>query len=1142
MNLIGTREDQKMEEGDVNQTQNKKESKQPFSEFKIDEVILVLFHLEGFEEFREEREVPYAMTPRGITKAVGITEEAPFNTLDMIEEKSLIEERVRPIIGLERERNVYFLTEEGKNKIYNIWDDIKDTKVHLKTKKEEKELPFKEVEKHISGRNPITKALRAMNEEKVIDLTCFEDEIEVFVGRNDELTRLKNHLKDVKESGTRTVLIEGEAGIGKTSLVSRLKPFAQERGFEFLAGTCQSQTSDPYLPFKEAFSEYIKGKKGGQHSESMAFIGTGEEELLEDKQLFDARKSETFYETTEAVKDIAENNPLVVFLDDLQWVDKGTLDILSYMDDRLEEVPVFFIGSYRPEEVDEHHHLMDMIHRLGRDAKIEKIELNPLSASDTEETIKGFLGVEDPPGYFVDNIHEKTDGNPLFIKEALRQMKEEGLIDPEQEKYPERGDDISVSDKVHNVIQRRIKQLDDDTMRVVEIGSVIGDKISFELLSKTSEIGEIDLLDHIDMLTGNQLWDEKTDEEVFFFSHEMIKTTVYDGLKPLKKRLLHKRIASNIEELFEDELEDWYSDLARHHERANEPSKALEYYIKAGEKAEGMFANEDAIEMYGKALELSEEVGGDELDRVKIIEKIATAYSLLGEYEDTREYLEKALDLVDENEKPKMYRKIALTHKEQGNSSSVIEYADKGISCQDEDSPETCRLLSLKGWAYMKIGEHEAAEGEFKKEQKLLRDIEDEKAKGQIYHDLGTLALRRGNLDEGIDKLKKAIELREKIEHKVELQKSYNNIGGAFAYKGDTEKGEEYFKSSLEVCEDIGHKHGTASSYHNLADMEMRKGNLREAIQKFEKSLEISKRLGDIQGEANVHTNLAEIYAEKGDLEKSEKHLEKSKVIREKMGDKYWTAVDLSINAAINLKKGRFKKAEEKILESIDISQEIGSQRRTSLNYLNLGELYHIRGDFDEAKKHYEQALKIAEAIGTQTIQGRILDGIGKTYLRLNDVNRSKDLHDQGLDLGEKIDDGEVIVLNLLGLAEDYLSIDEIVKADEYATKASEKVEKREEPKLNIRSKAIQGKISIKKNDLNDAEKLFNEALDQSKEANDKPWQAKIIFELGKMFLAKGEKEEAEKNIVQAVEMFEDMGMRYWKDEGKEVLNKCVVS
>lgn len=1102
---------------------------------EIDEEILVMAHLEGFEEFRDEDQVPYAMTPRGITKAVGITESAPYNTLEDIESKGLIEEDVRDIIGSDRERNIYLLTEKGKDRFYSMWNQIKDEKVTFKTKKEEKDLLLKEVEKHISDRNPITRGLRSMNEEKIIDLTGFEDEVEVFVGRKKELDTLKKHLKEVKRSGSRTVLVEGEAGIGKTSLMSRLKPYAQEFGFDFLVGTCQSQTSDPYLPFKEAFTDYIRGKKEDSNRESMAFIGTAQDEVIEDRELFDAKKSETFYETTEAVREIAESNPLVVFLDDLQWVDKGTLDILAYMDDRLEDVPVFFIGAYRPEEVDENHYLMDMIHRLGRDARIEKIELKPFTKKDTEETIKGFLGVEDPPEYFVENIHKKTDGNPLFIKEALRQMREEGLIDSDKEEYPKRSEDIAISEKVHNVIQRRLKQLDDETKRVVEIGSIIGDKIPFDLLSKTADIDEIDLLDHIDMLTGNQLWEEKTDEEAFFFSHEMIKTTVNDGLKPLKRKLLHKRVAQNIEELYEEELKEWYPDLARHYEIAEEPQEALDYYIKAGEKAESMFANEDAIEMYERAMDLADETGKKEIERVEIIEKIANAYSLLGEYEDTREYLEKALELIEDEEKAKIRRKIALTYKEQGSHDEVIECVDKGISNQEETTSETCRLLSLKGWAYMKIGEHELAEEQFKKEKELLDEIEEDKVRGQVYHDLGTLSLRRGNLEKGIEKLKQAIQIREEVEDKEELQKSYNNIGGAYVYNGNIQKGEEYFRKSLEVCEEIGHTHGTSSSYHNLADMQMRKGKLTDARSKFNKSLDIAEKIGDVQGIANAHTNLAEVYTKLGELKKSEEHLEKSQEIRKDMGDKYWTSVDTSIKATIHLKKGEFKKAEEKTLESLDLSEEIGSKRRVALNRLKLGKIHRYKGEFGEAKKHQEKALGIAEKIGISTIKARIEDELGRTNVKLGEIGNAKGHHERGLEIGREIEDEEAIILNLLGLAEDALKKNDMNEAKKYIDKASSKVKAREEYPLEVRENFVIGKISVEEDDFEKAEKSFNTALEKSVESNDKPWEAKIKFALSLMYLEKGHIDEAESHLDEALKLFSDMNMKYWMGKVNEI-------
>ncbi len=152
---------------------------------------------------------------------------------------------------------------------------------------------------------------------------------DIFVGRSEELKKLKSLAEEVKKGNCRTVFIAGEAGIGKTTLVNEFKHFAVNNGFSFLVGTCHGETADPYLPFKEAFNRYLEEEDYSDGSFAMMPVERSMD--IEDKKMFDAEREATFYETTENVKDIARETPLAVFIDDIQWADQASLDILGYM-------------------------------------------------------------------------------------------------------------------------------------------------------------------------------------------------------------------------------------------------------------------------------------------------------------------------------------------------------------------------------------------------------------------------------------------------------------------------------------------------------------------------------------------------------------------------------------------------------------------------------------------------------------------------------------------------------------------------------------------------------------------------------------------------------------------------------------------
>ncbi|MFO7792448.1 MAG: tetratricopeptide repeat protein [Candidatus Saliniplasma sp.] len=961
----------------------------------VEDEDLILMHLEGLEEFRDEEEVPYSLTPRGITEAVGIRESEPYTTLEEMETKGLIEDDVRDIAGLNRKRNVYFLADEGKNREKVFWKDIKDKKITLRTEECTKEMRIKDIKNQIDGRNPILRGLRDIDENNVIDITDLDNGFEVFVGRKEELELLKDLLKSVKKTGVKTVFIEGKAGIGKTSLASKLKPFAEELGFQFLSGACQTEISDPYLPFKEAFTEYIEGETKKSQGKSMAFIGTRSEEVVEDKNLFDAKKKETFYETTNFIKRLAKDNPLVIFLDDLQWVDRATLDILLYMEHKLGDAPVFFIGAYRSEEVSEDHHLVELIHRLNLAGKVNKLELKPFSPEYTEKAVKSLLGKENVPKRFINKLHEKTEGNPLFIKESLKQMLDEGIIDIEKGKYPERKDDVSVSELVHDVIDRRVNRLDDETIKIIEIGSVIGKEVSFDLLTKTSNIDEIDLLDHTDMLLGHQLWNEDTEDEVFHFSHDLIQETVYKGIKGLKKKLLHQRVANNIEELYENEIENWYSDLARHHHAGKDHSKALDYYLKAGERAKEMYAHEDAIEMYEKSLQPVKKVQNPETTKMEIWENLADTCKTLGKYEKSRKYLDKLSEQQEDLASSlRAYRKKSTTWLEQGQWEKALDCVETALDMtrsKDAVKEEIIKLLANKGWAEMRLGKHETALEIFQKEKDMSEKLDDDGLIAKSFHDLGTLNYTMGDYESATSYLERAIESREDSGNIQDLSSSLNNLGLVKMYEAKWDVAEELFEKCRNTYEKMGDSKGLSIALNNLGDIHRERGEMDKALDYFNKSLDIVDKIADEQGSAGCLTNIGITHHMKGDLDEALSYYARSLEKFKTIGTKTRIGWVQRYMADTFTGKGRWDEAFEAYEKARDIFEEIGEEEEKINTIASMTEAYIMSEDIEKAEELSQTIIENWEDLTSKILEGKCRRVLGVLYREKDEFEKAED-------------------------------------------------------------------------------------------------------------------------------------------------------
>ncbi len=1084
---------------------------------------MILIYLEGFDEFVKDEEVPYSLTPPAIAGVLGVDESELFSTLNAMEADGLIKEDIRPVADIDRERNVYFLTEKGKRYEEEFWSGIRDKRIILRDNGFEKKLDIKDLEHHISGRNPVVRGLQALDQDYVIDKDKLREPFEVFVGRRNELNRLKEHLKQVKRSGAMTMFIEGNAGIGKTSLVYKLKPFAEEMGFQFLSGTCLNDASEPYLPFKEAFSGSTDDEPGDYAG--MAFIGSHLGKQIDDKRLFDAMRKETFFETTAYVKDMAQEQPLLVFLDDLQWVDKATLNLLAFMEEQLEDSPVLFIGTYRPEDLSEDHHLIDMMHRFVRMDRLNKMELKPLSYNNTKDMIKGELGVQDVPEHFVDSIHRKTEGNPFFIKETIRHMWEEGFIDPTDGRYPKKDEDISISRSVQYVMERRIGRLDPDTRRVVEYGGVIGGTIPFDLLLKVADMDEIDMLDHLDILTSAELWEEGEHDEAFSFSHRMLEEIVYSKIRRLKKKMLHRNVAESIEEIYEGRLGEWYSDLARHYEASGEKDKALSYYKMAGERAEKMFASEDAVDMYEKALALAE---SDE-DKIDMIDKLAKTSSILGRFETAREHLYDALDIKEEQS---IYRKIAITYNEQGEWDKTLEVVEKALPLEGSEPEETFKLLGLKGWALMKQGDYDRALKIFEEEKKTAEKLDIES--GQVYHDLGTIYIRIGRLDEAIELLEKAIEIREKKGDLKNIHKSLNNLGIAYKDRGNREKCKECFEKTLRVLEENNLVSEIPAALNNVGFINAIMGKLDKAIGFYKRSLDLSHKIGSKENQALSLGNLGDAYSKKGELEKARENILKAIDLMEEMGYSYGLIVDLQYLGSLDIKEGKMEDAEAVFQRALDISRECGNRMREAVSLNKLGDLYALRGDLEKSEEYHMESKDISMEIGAKDIEALTCDRLGLISRWKGDVDEAERLHRKGLDIGKKINDDENTVLNLIGLGEDLVEKGGIKNWETHSYKVIKVIDEWEYLETFIRNHLLIARCRREQEDYAGAKEHIDLALARCRKVKDLTWEARVLFEYGILDKMRGY--DGSDHLQSAVELFQRCRMEWWEERAKEML------
>jgi len=981
----------------------------------------ILLHLKNLSPSNGEQSISfndngaesYLICQKGIAESTNLSISRTSRLIKRLVEKNLLKEELGHVKGLKRRRKIYYLTKEGQKRAEEVEKDLEKKKVTVKTNSSKVDVELGEIDSYINSRDPLMKALNNIDENDIIDLTGESSaEEDIFAGRSDELDFLSDQLKSAIQGDGRALLIKGKAGIGKTRLVNEFKQNNQSKEVDFLIGKGYFESSEPFLPFKDAFSdledrdlptpmqlaEKVDGIQRGNE------IRNRERENVPNK--FTEKRDMIFSETCERIKSLAEERPMVIFLDNLQWADRSTLMLFHYLADKLKNVPVLLIGAYIPEEVQRDDFLNEVLHRLNREDLIEELKLDPLKPDDIEEILKGVVGRIDLPKDFVQLIHESSEGNPLFLKELTKQMLEDGTVDPKNNKFPTSLKEIDVPDVVKDITRRRIKNLDQKKLKILRIGSIIGEEVQYELLHSVSDMTPVNLLEHIDILTSTGILRASQDEEVFCFEHGLIQRAIYEGIPKALKRKLHHRVAESIEEEFEDRLEEFYSDIGFHYKRAREFSRACKFYRKSGEIAERVYSQEDALEMYEKALELSEKADLSDEKKWNIYEKLGDIHKIIGSYENSEKYYEKIpKEKLDSKYQKRMARKKAEVCEKKGNFDKALSILEEVMTENPKKTAETARVLQRKGWIEMSQGKYNQAKEDLSEALKICQKNGDEKDKADIYHALGTIHLRtsahdkalshlekslktrkergdlegqasslsnmgivhlrKGEVDEASKLFQESLQILEKIGDKCLISKALLNIGTIYLKEGEIEKAYERYEDSNNMFEEIGHATGLSISLNNIGNYYLMKDDLDTALEHYNHSLKISEHNDFKYGMALAHSNLGVVYADKDNEEKAIEHYHKSIQFSEEIGDELLLGHTLLFLAEFLSSEGKFKEALEKAKRAWELSENIGAKEEIKMCRRILGRIYvgrvnkeknrldhsKLQGEFEKGKK-----------------------------------------------------------------------------------------------------------------------------------------------------------------------------------------------
>jgi predicted ATPase len=601
-----------------------------------------------------------------------------------------------------------------------------------------------------------------------------------------------------------------------------------------------------------------------------------------------------------------------------------------------------------------------------------------MAFDDVSEMIKRIFEQDDVPKEFCELVYDKTRGNPFFVEEVIKSLKEEKVIYRRENQWKVKEvSKIEFPATVKSVVKARIGRLDDECQSLLTLASFVGNDFSCEAMCGVSDIEENKLLEIIDKLLKTGLVKHRVirGEDVCSFADIIVRDVVYEEVNPFKRKKLHRDVGSALEKVYEKKIDEHFGELALHFIESGDEGKALDYFLKAGDRAAKIYANAEAVSYFQHALSLLEEKEGELREKARVLEKLGDIRNLVGEYDSCMNYWNEALllqnQLYEKEKAARLHRKMAsLLWDNRGDAVKAEEHYNKALGIL-EGEPESDELAT-------------------------------------IYEDMAHMYYRTRDMTKSQSFAEKALELGKKLGDYEVIANSYVSLGTVFINIAERKKAIECIERGLKIALDNGHMEAALRAYNNLA-VALPTEESERGLESLRKGYELAKKIGHMQLQSFMGTNIAWNYFGMGDMKEGLSLVEESVALDRKSGNMVNLSFSIGTLALIHLVLGDWDKCEAYLKEKIAITEKLNDIGQIGSSYGWLGFLHFNKGEYREARALYEKAYEIDEKAGATYYQMWTSASVIWACIELGELERANSLLERLYEFASKVKDKELI-------------------------------------------------------------------------------------------------------------------------------------
>ena len=898
-------------------------------------------------------------------------------------------------------------------------------------------------------------------------------------GREKELETLRECLKKALTGEGQFVTVVGETGLGKSRLLLEFR-----RGLpsdvEVLQGRCRppSETRGSYLPFIEVLRDCLDIGEGGVTPSSLGSrlgrirsIDPALEDFIplylhllsiqsDSYPLPRHLQGEDFLLAMSsglaAVLTLASHDrPVVVLLQAWHWSDEASRQVLKQLVGMVSAYPMMVLVTYRPESTFD----------WGNPSHHVPIHLKPLETKESIAIMRSVLGSENFPEELGRLIHEKTGGNPFFIEEVCRTLREEGTLSVVEGRATFTGSLVNVQlpDSVQTVIRTRLDRLDRESREVLRHAAVIGPEFDRQLLERTLS-DPTPLSRSLENLKGLGLIQQVRvlPEAVYRFTHALTLQVAYDSLLAHQRKQLHEAVGRAIEDTRPERVEGELDRLAHHFGEAENWARAADYGRRASQRAAGLSQFSEALRLSQQATtwllrlpsdasrqetrvellleqeRLSETLGARENQQALIDELLSllapagpsgrlaevhtrrgVLYSILGRSVEAEEELQKALairrNLSDRLGERNTLRSIGFSNWQQGRYQEALGYHETALAISRESGDPVSVAVDLTnlGAVLRSLGRREQALGCLTEALDIFETQQDPRNHQYALHIVASVYRDLGRRDDAMNYFRRALELQSQQHLFLPRTVTLNSIASIHLERGEIEQSLRCYREVVEINRRTRLDQSLATALRTLGALLLSLDRAEEALPYLLESASVFSRCGDRQSEALAWKEVAKIHETRP--ERREEALaawEKLRALGREAGD-YAGEVEALEAMARLTRSTDGSRALDFYREALD--RAVQSKHRDKQGDLlnSMGIIKWTQGLYGEALEYYQRALETFQALQDEVHSGLMLNSIGVTLKALGKSVEAKRHLEEAVHLhqrtGERLLEGHAL-------------------------------------------------------------------------------------------------------------------------------------